>query len=260
MDPILDKEARGLIFCEAEFKAGSEAGVVEGMASTFQRDLYDDVVDPGAFKKTVSERVPAGRVPLFDSHVWNGRNTLGTVIEAMESEHGLPFKAKLSSAPSVQDIKVKMLEGHLKFVSIGFSVVRATFEEMVEKGAKVFIRHLQEVILWEISVVPIPANEGAKLTLVKDFLRQPSLDRLMIDAMAGHGDTEAIVKAIGALAEHVPVHLRELFFVDLATRFNIGPAIPAGGPAAPPAAVDRSDLRRSLESQFQLLKASMELN
>lgn len=145
---------------EAKAKAQG-GGEVTGYASVFGViDLHGDVIEKGAFKRTIQNRVASGKVKLFDSHVPDSRHTLGTVVEAREDEIGLWFRAELSSAESVKDTKTKMLEGHLSKASIGFDIVKQRFES--REGMN--IRVIEEVMLFEISVVPIPANELATIS------------------------------------------------------------------------------------------------
>jgi len=149
--------------CSIEVKAvgDPEDGIIEGYASIFSvKDLHDDIIDPGAFAKTISERVPAGKVKLFDTHQWDSQHMLGTVIEAKEDSRGLWFKGQLSNAPSVQDIRLKMLEGHITEASIGFDSIRERFEDVEGRS----IRHIEELKLWEVSVVPFGANEHTRIS------------------------------------------------------------------------------------------------
>lgn len=173
--------------CPIEWKASDpDSNVIEGFASVF--DIVDeqgDLVHAGSFVKTVRERVPKGLVKLLDSHVPDGAHTLGTVIEAREVRSGpggkpaLWFKANLSSAPSAQDTRIKMIEGHLDRVSIGYLPTRDG-ERAEQTSDGQWIRHLTELKLYEISVVPVPANEAAVLTSVKavvPFADLPLADR-----------------------------------------------------------------------------------
>lgn len=153
----------------AEFRlldAGAgAANLVEGYASVFGNvDAYNDVVEPGAFRKTITERVAAGKVPLLDTHVWDAAHTLGTVLWAEEDSKGLHYRAALSSAPSVRDIRQKMIEGHISRNSIGYESIREHYSRQAGTPA---IRHLDEIKLYEISVVPLAANEEATIIGVK---------------------------------------------------------------------------------------------
>ncbi len=174
-----------LIF-PAEFKLlrnGADDSFVEGYANVFGNlDHNGDIVRPGAFKKTIRERVSRGLVPFLDSHQWDASHTIGTVIEAHEDQKGLRFRASISKAPSAQEVRQKMLEGHIRRLSIGFAPVRESYQRREDDLApgsddaslpapasrrKSIVRHLHEVKLFEVSAVPIAANEAATIISVK---------------------------------------------------------------------------------------------
>ena len=213
MPPNKAQEARhSSFFCDAVFKASDEENIIEGIASTFKEDLEGDIIHPGSFTKTLKERVPAGRVPFFNSHRNTCEAVLGTVISAKETPEGLFFRAKLSLAASVQDIKAKMIEGHLKFLSIGFQTLKQDFTEAVVHGRRVFTRHIREVRLWEISLVPIPVNEGTGITHIKGLLGGLSLDDVFLDALCGQKNEQNLETAIKGLAAHLdPEQIQSIF-------------------------------------------------
>lgn len=165
-----------------QFKAvDEEQGIVEGHASVFGNiDSQDGIVHRGAFKKTITERVPKRLVKFMDSHVYDIAHTLGTVTWAEEDGRGLRFRAQLSHAPSVQDVRQKLLEGHIDRLSIGYDPVQEDFETKMIDGKKRIIRHLRQVKLYEISAVPLAANEEARILTVKavvPFQDLPLADR-----------------------------------------------------------------------------------
>lgn len=139
-------------------------GTVEGYASTWDRDEDGDVIVRGAFSKTIRERVPAGKVKLLDSHRWDSQHVLGTVTEAREDERGLWIKAAFSGTAEAQSIRQKILEGHLDRFSIGFEALR---DEIRRDPSGELTRYIYEVKLYEVSVVPFPANENAVILAAK---------------------------------------------------------------------------------------------
>lgn len=175
-----------------EWKAAAgEENVLEGYASTFGNvDLGLDVVERGAFRKTVRERVPAGQVKLLLDHMPTAAAVLGTVVEAKEDARGLYIKAKLSSAPDAQAVRTKLLEGHLDRMSIGYRPVRWSYKAD-EDGRQV--RHLEEVMLGEVSVVAFPMNPEAAVRRVKSFAQS--------GAASVEEARELLQKALAALDE-----------------------------------------------------------
>ncbi|MFF4547268.1 HK97 family phage prohead protease [Streptomyces sp. NPDC001406] len=180
----------------AEWKAADDgdAGSLEGYLSTFgNTDLQGDVIEPGAFAKTVN-RVNKEGVPLLADHNASVRDVLGTIVQASEDSHGLKIKAKFASDPDSQAIRQKLLDGHLKAMSIGYEPMEWGFREE-DDGMRV--RVLKEVKLWEGSVVVFPANTQALVTTVKAAVRS-TIDTVIAGAVANGGDEHAIKAALAA--------------------------------------------------------------
>ncbi len=152
------------LVCPVEYKFVDEnKGIVEGYASVFHNeDRNREIMEPGAFKKTLLEQ---SSWPFLDSHRWDIAHTLGSIIAASEDSKGLQYRAQLSNAPSVQDARIKMLEGHIKLNSIWHKVIRDRFVRNAE--TKAVRRHLDEVRLYEISALPVAANDQADIVRVK---------------------------------------------------------------------------------------------
>jgi HK97 family phage prohead protease len=136
-------------------KSIDERGAFVGFASFYgNEDLDGDVVDRGAFTKTIQER-PITKI-LFNHNpnlpIGKGR------LE--DSAFGLVLHGQLNlDLPSGRDVYSNLKAGVLDALSIGYDVVKA----IREGGA----RHLKELRLWEVSVVTFPANPSAVVTDVK---------------------------------------------------------------------------------------------
>jgi len=160
-------------------KAVGSDGTFEGYGSVFgNKDSYGDIVQPGAFKKTLQER---SGVKLLWQH--DTREPIGVFEEIYEDDHGLVVKGKLSldvqrGREAYSLIKMGAIEG----LSIGYSTVKEKFD----KGARL----LTELKLFEVSVVTFPANEISTISSVKkdsfDGLDQLSKD-LIYDFAKGIG-------------------------------------------------------------------------
>ncbi len=133
----------------------------EGMASTFQKDLDNDVIEKGAFKESLTKRLP---VILFQH---DSNAPIGVTTEAFEKSDGLFIKAKLPIDDDLVKGRVipQMKVGSIKSMSIGFSMLRDDIEMEGD------IRHIKKVDLHEISLVTFPANTGAKVTGFKSELK-----------------------------------------------------------------------------------------
>ncbi len=148
-------------------KDEGDAGWMEGHGAAFGNvDGQGERIKPGAFKKTIKERVPAGKVKLMVRHYAHGGDTLeviGTVTEAKEDDFGLWIHAEFSATPIAQETRQKIVEGHVNGLSIGYIPKKWTD---TEEGGK-SVRDLLEIMLLEVTVTTIPANELATITAAK---------------------------------------------------------------------------------------------
>lgn len=149
----------------AQFKADDAAGTFEGYASVFGvTDSYGDVVQAGAYKKTLSER--ADRVKLLWNHD-SAAPPIGRVLGLAEDSTGLAFRASFSATPRAQEVRQLILDGAIGEMSIGFSTIQSVSND---QGG----RDLRELKLYEISAVNFPANESAVITGAKSLDDAPT--------------------------------------------------------------------------------------
>lgn len=149
-------------FTPFEFKASEEEGVFEGHAAIFNKaDRHDDIIKPGAFKKSLHRR-PAKKVKMLFGHDTSAM--IGVWDSVKEDAKGLFVKGHLLlELPKAQEAFILLKEGVLDSMSIGFSTI--TSQDDDKRGR--FARNLLEVDLFEISLVAIPAQPGALVTSVK---------------------------------------------------------------------------------------------
>jgi HK97 family phage prohead protease len=143
----------------AEWKAAGDSGELEGYASVFNNvDQGGDVVLPGAFKKTLDGWSRARQpMPLLADHQLSTDGVIGSVVHAVEDHFGLKVRARFSSIPKAQDIRTRMIEGHLRGMSFTYEPKRSYRGEKDGKQ----VRFLQEVRIYEATVTPFPMNELA---------------------------------------------------------------------------------------------------
>lgn len=150
---------------ELQVKAAEEGkGRISGYASVFgNKDSYGDVVVKGAFssflhKISLSKKV----VPVFYGHnLEDPRANIGRVLSLTEDDYGLKFDAQLDLSGDTYGRVVyeQLKDGRLDSMSFGYQVL----DYAIEKDTT----ELKELELFEISVVPIPANPDALVTEVK---------------------------------------------------------------------------------------------
>jgi HK97 family phage prohead protease len=208
---------------------GTTTNTLVGYASTFGNvDLGGDVVVRGAFKKSV-ETIKAGNgIPLLADHMPTTTSVLGTIYDAFENTKGLVIKARLSKAPSAQDTAVKLAEGHLSKLSIGYE----TMDDSYEDRDGVRVRLLKEVKLWETSVVVFPMNPQADISTVKQVVA-------FTEALPDDSPRKQALKAM--LIQDATEHERLLGQPYLPKYWTTGPALegmidttPASVPDEPP--------------------------
>lgn len=151
----------------------ADGGTVTGYASTFTRepDSYGDVIAKGAFAETLdkwAERNAQGRfIPLLWDHDTNRpESNLGRVIRAEEDDHGLLITAELDAeSERAQYVRRLLKQGRVYQFSFAYAVMDQAPVELVD-GTKA--NELRKLDLFEVSVVPIPANQYAEVVEVKD--------------------------------------------------------------------------------------------
>jgi hypothetical protein len=177
-----------------KIKSLDDAGTFVGLGAVYNNiDLGGDVIDPGAFSRTLS----AGKsFPVLWRH--DPSNPIGHA-KITDSREGLQVAGTLMlTDPTAQKAYTFMKAGVVKGLSIGYDTIQATYEGDV--------RHLTELRLWEISCVTFPMNEQALVSGIK---------AMSDDERAGH--IKAINehrKAIDREQRGMRMHLKSL--LDLA--------------------------------------------
>lgn len=164
----MQKKSFDLIYEATEDVA--DGGEVIAYASTFDRvpDSYGDVVARGAFAKTLADWQSSGNpIPLLFGHRTDDpRMNLGAVIEAEEDERGLKIRARFDEENEIAQYTRKLVkEGRLTKLSFAYDTLDAA-PVVLEDGTRA--NELRELKLYEVSLVPIPANELTEVIEAKD--------------------------------------------------------------------------------------------
>ena len=139
-------------------------GEFEGYASLFGvADGSGDIVQHGAFAKSLRRR-PPDKVRMLYQH--SALEPLGVWEEIKEDRRGLYVRGRLVlDVTRAYEVRALFAEGALNGLSIGFRTVLAH-----KSGT---YRLLNEIELWEISVVTFPLLAGSAVTAVgRDDLAQ----------------------------------------------------------------------------------------
>ena len=151
-------------------------GKIEGYASTWIRkaDSYGDVVKQGAFTRTLKERWNGGKgIPLLWAHRMDDLAAFIGKADADEDEKGLHFVAEFDDTEEAQRVRELYKDGRLKSFSFAYDV-KAAGQVTLEDGMKA--NELQDLDLYEISCVTVPANDDANVLDIKSGRRNSKSD------------------------------------------------------------------------------------
>lgn len=139
---------------------------ITGYASIFNSrtsigDYFDEMIAPGAFTETIKD----DDIRALFNHNWDnllGRTKANT-LTLSEDEKGLKFEIELPDTSVARDLAISMERGDIDQCSFGFEVTEETWNYDVDPA----VRTVNEVKLYEISIVTIPAYEDTEAALVR---------------------------------------------------------------------------------------------
>lgn len=205
----------------AEFKAlgdGEATGTFEGYASVFgDKDVVDDIVQRGAFRRTLREHRAKKRLPAL---LWqhDTREPIGVWLELKEDRTGLYGKGRLfvDDIPRARQAHALLRSNGLSGLSIGYRTVESKIDE------KNKTRTLLDVELFEVSLVTFPALDSARVSDVKavtSFGDLPLADR---DRSWDAGAAERRVRAWADAEEEPNERYRRGFVLVTGDTDNFG--------------------------------------
>ncbi len=198
---------------------GSETGLFEGLASTFgERDLLNDVIEPGAFKKALTN--PRG-IKMLWQH--DAGQPIGVWEQIRETDRGLHVRGRLildvrKAFEAWALLKARAVDA----LSIGFKVPDPAENQAIdpENGT----RRIKRLDLWEVSIVTFPANPKARVERVKSLavpdlrsrqdiekaLRDAGFSRSVAKYVAAHWQPPARRDVEGGVAEAIAAYRSQL--------------------------------------------------
>lgn len=162
--PTAVKEwARGIPF---EVKSVDEsARTFRGLAAAWSLDLGDDIIEQGAFKRTLDHwRGSKAKRPIYllnGHNAWDVQDVVGKMTDAEETADGLDTAWQFVGAgdPAADAAYTRVKGGFITGMSIGYTPIQWDMEKRDGR----MIRHLKEVKLHEVSLVVFPMNEDARI-------------------------------------------------------------------------------------------------
>lgn len=157
-------------------KSADDAGTISGYFSTYDRmpDSYGDVIAKGAFTETIAKRKESGHpFPLCWNHDLN--LIIGSVNpeDIQDTDKGPLMTASFFNSELAQEKREIVKSGVVFQFSFAYDVLEAGPTEL-EDGTKA--NELRKLDLFEVSIVPIPANQNAVMTEVKAGRRNSKSD------------------------------------------------------------------------------------
>lgn len=189
--------------CEIKFAAddGDEARTFTGYGAVFGNvDSYGDVIEKGAFKKTLQEAKKTGSWPamLMQHGGWgmsaDDLTPVGIWTEFSEDDKGLLLTGKLAETARANEAYglLKMTpRPALNGLSIGYRAKKFALGTKVGEPR----RTLHEVELVEVSLVTFPANPKARVGSVKsgDGLSVRDAEKALREAGFSSNEAKAIL-------------------------------------------------------------------
>lgn len=199
-------------FLELKADGIDDDGMIRGYASTFGNiDLGNDVVDAGAFKKTLKES-GGGKVPFLADH--NPTTPMGWGLRGEEDSKGLLVEGRVNmkdpfAVGRLNLAKMAIENGAKMGISIGYGTVKSEPDKQMPQ-----VRRLKELKLYEWSLVVFPMNTAAMVTAAKAWDLVQRSSNALEDIVAftheqakTHGlDPSDIAKALQAKHQEPPMN------------------------------------------------------
>ena len=158
-------EQRAINFEAAEFRFDEDNNsILEGYASVFNSKTnlgrFDEIIEPGAFTRALSEEQDVRALIDHDSGRIIGRSKNGT-LELREDSKGLHSRITLPDTQDGRDLSTLIERGDLDAMSFGFTVKGDRWEKNEGRNT----RHISDVDLYDVSVCCYPAYADTSVAL-----------------------------------------------------------------------------------------------
>ncbi|HAF11245.1 MAG TPA: HK97 family phage prohead protease [Chloroflexi bacterium] len=164
--------SESVLATEFELKAvDTSERTISGYASvTGNVDAVGDVIEPGAFRRTVAEHAATGfkNLPVYIGHQ-HASLPVGMPITVAEDAIGLFTKNRIHATTAGNDLlavaRERMAAGQPLGMSIGYKANPSSIKWTTKGGQTV--RQIGELDLAELSYTAMPANGSARVLSVK---------------------------------------------------------------------------------------------
>ena len=167
----MEHKYKDFALCKSADDTEKDTGTISGYFSTYDRipDSYGDVIAPGAFTDTIKAREESGHpFPLCWNHDLD--QIIGKVDSIEDTEKGPLMTASFFDTPLAQEKREIVKSGVVYQFSFAYDVLDAGPAEDIKAN------ELRKLDLFEVSIVPNPANQNAVMTEIKAGRRNSKKD------------------------------------------------------------------------------------
>jgi HK97 family phage prohead protease len=146
---------------------GSEIkqGIVEGYFALFNnKDLDGDIIERGAFAKTLAERGPAGKQLIKYLLDHDTKKVVAKITELYEDEKGLKYVAKIGTHTAGKDFQEMIESDLINQHSFGYKTIKQQYDSLAKAN------RLKELMMSEGSALQfLGANPETTIISLKNF-------------------------------------------------------------------------------------------
>ena len=160
---------------------------------------YDTPTTIGGYTEIISrEAVQNSKdVMLY----WRHEEPIGLITEQRHTDAGWEITARISETPRGDEAYTLVRDGVIKKFSIGFEPVEQTVDREANTVTRTNIR------VREVSLVPMPAYDGAVINEVRQELTESEETNKMSDAIVTPADLDEVREAVETVRREVAVSL-----------------------------------------------------
>lgn len=173
MSTLIDQlERRNITIEELRIDEKDKERKITGYAAVFNsmsEDLggFKEQIQPGAFGRSL-KRDDVRALFNHDPNYVLGRNKAGT-LKLKEDETGLRFEITPPDTSYARDLMESVRRGDINQMSFGFNTVKDSWNNDSSGTRKETIRTLEEVRLFDVSLVTYPAYQQTSAS-VRDYI------------------------------------------------------------------------------------------
>jgi HK97 family phage prohead protease len=178
---------------EVKLVPSFDTGEISGYGAVFGNiDNHGDVIEPGAFAKSLADHLAGRTRPVM---LWNHNpdRPIGAWESFVEDATGLKLSGRINTDVQAGREALSLIkQGAVAGLSIGYRVMPGG----AQLDGRTGVRRLKSVALHEVSITPFPSNRLATITEAKSFgsardfehfLRESGVSRAAATKLAAGG-------------------------------------------------------------------------